>query len=210
MSFLAPFLADRPTSSNISDLSDASSDYDINQHISPSQAPVASTATTDPETADASRSQVQNEPSNQPPESQDTHLQGGSERPRISRKRNFPQTHSPGPNLDNLVIKAIQDLGAGISKKTSADVDEDEHYCLSLVPKMKKLDPISKMRCQMDIHGVLLKYLTRTEPHTTQEHREEHIYTYPPNVPQNISRMPAHSNIESYYTNTSSAQHYNY
>lgn len=162
MSFLTPYLVERSTSIDVLDLSDAGSDhFDLTPLKSPSHASVASSSAA----ADAEPDPPQHDFDNQMLEYNRNPLKSRNEHPDSAnvRKRNFPQTRKlREPNLDAQVVNGE---------------DEDQHYCLSLVSKMKMLDPISKLRCQMDIHAVLLRYLTQTqaEPMNADEHKEERI-----------------------------------
>ena len=59
------------------------------------------------------------------------------------------------------MMKTMKDLGEDVARsmKVGRSKDDDEMYCLSLVPTMKELDSIIKFECQAEMNSVLVKYL---------------------------------------------------
>lgn len=83
------------------------------------------------------------------------------------RKRKFQEEWFPSvSSFDMEMMEALKDLRAGVlhsSSRVESNKDEDELYCLSLVPKMKTLDTVSKLECQAEMNIVLAKYIKRAK-----------------------------------------------
>ncbi|GFR92748.1 transcription factor Adf-1 [Elysia marginata] len=151
LSFLIPFLGDRPTTSNIG--SQDSGESDLIESSSMSPFPI-SDINCGQETQEKSHSREGEEEEEQQQQQQCKVSQG--------RKKKF--THErmlKSSMLDMEMIQTMKDLGEGVAKSIRPErvYDEDELCCLSLVPKMKELDTIAKLECQAELNSVVIKHL---------------------------------------------------
>ncbi|GFR76242.1 transcription factor Adf-1 [Elysia marginata] len=145
LSFLIPFLADRPTTSNIGSQDSEEADSIESSSMPPS--PI-SDINFGQETQEKSHSREQQQ----------------QQQCKVSqvRKKKFPHEHMLNSSmLDMEMIQTMKDLGEGVAKSIRPErvYDEDELCCLSLVPKMKELDTVAKLECQAKLNSVVIKHL---------------------------------------------------
>ncbi|KAK3758353.1 hypothetical protein RRG08_004174 [Elysia crispata] len=92
--------------------------------------------------------------------------------PSAARKRKYPQERYAANPVDEKMLETISNIGTRIAQKEV--LDEDEHFCRSLVSKIKSLDPFSKLECQAEIQMVILRYMRRSVQGA--EGRQTHTY----------------------------------
>ncbi|GFO43266.1 hypothetical protein PoB_006977100 [Plakobranchus ocellatus] len=71
------------------------------------------------------------------------------------------------------MLKAAQRLAT-----KHVESDEDEHFLKNLIPKMKLLSTVDKMKCQAEIHTVVLKYVEKASDSAVVQ--PERVYQTPP------------------------------
>ena len=160
MLFLLPFLMDRKTCSNLSDDSDVDDGSTLHASDANFQAPVESFSFSQDTDIQSQDSLPQESVSEQSPAVADTQSQGkttGQTSSIKKRRAKFPQERAERDSLDRDILQAIKDMG-GRHTETKVDEDEDELFFRSLVPKLKRLDPLTKMECQAEINAQTLKF----------------------------------------------------
>ena len=141
--FLLPYIGDRATCSNLSPEqneetgSTLGSESPRDIRYTPSPAPTAASTSTQSQVSEV-------EPLLTP-------------RP---RKRKFPQQRDAVNLMDEKMLETISSIGDKLTQKEAPD--EDELFCKSLVSKIRRLDPFSKLECQAEIQMVILKYMRQS------------------------------------------------
>ena len=196
MLFILPYTSDRSTTTNVvplpsDDVVDAednmsqasTSSFTSVQHVG-TPTPIPSPTLTVDET------NHQDPPSNHPgtseSQSQPQH------NPRARRPKLFPRKRAKHSEFESEMLKAAQRLGA---KKE--ETDEDEYFFKNLVPKMKLLNTVDKMKCEVEIHMVVLKYVEKVSKNAVaQPERINLSNTYNPCDPPQCSSSPQAANMQ--------------
>ena len=139
MKFLLPHITHRKTTyQNLSDVSDAEEQFS-EESFSESLAVAKEEAST----SQASTCQA---------------LASGSQ---VRKRKQIPQERRES-SIDSDFCNAIQYI-----KPREESNDEDELFLRSLAPKMKMLDPLSKLECQAEMQLLLLRYLRQGQTTST-------------------------------------------
>ena len=157
MLFSLPFLGDRSTTTNVAPLS---SDEDVlDSEDSTSQASTSSCPSTQcmdtPTPTLPDETNNQDPPATRPVRSDSTSQPQQSAAPR--RPKLFPQHRAQQSQFEFEMLRAAQRVGE--KKVETVEIDEDEHFFKSLIPKIKLLNTVDKMKCQAELHMVVLKYV---------------------------------------------------
>ena len=141
--FLLPYIGDRATCSNLSPEQNEETGSTLG-----SESPKDISYTPSPAPTAASTS---------------TQSQGSEVEPLLTprpRKRKFPQQRDAVNLMDQKMLETISSIGDKLTQKEAPD--EDELFCKSLVSKIRRLDPFSKLECQAEIQMVILKYMRQS------------------------------------------------
>ncbi|RUS91301.1 hypothetical protein EGW08_000915 [Elysia chlorotica] len=155
MLFILPFISDRNTASNVTAIS---SDEDIdNGDDNMSQA--SSTSFT------FSFSQATSTPDPLPPNTiADSELSEASTSAEEKPQPKFPQSRKrKRTDFEREMLRAVQRLGARKESQKSEELDEDEYFFKSLVPKMRRMDITNKIACQGKILNIVLEHIIKSE-----------------------------------------------
>ncbi|GFO18961.1 hypothetical protein PoB_004546600 [Plakobranchus ocellatus] len=114
----------------------------------------------------------QDTPSNHPTTSESQPQAQQNPRPR--RPKLVPQRRAQATEFEAEMLKAAQRLAT-----KQVESDEDEHFFKNLihVPKMKLLNIVDKMKCQAEIHMVVLKYVEKASDSAVLQ--PERVYQTP-------------------------------
>ena len=158
MLFILPYISDRSTRTNVAPLSsdeDRDAENNMSQASTSSFTSVQHVDTLTPITSSTvDETNHQDPPSNHPGTSESQFQPQHNPRPR--RPKLFPQQRAKHSVFESEILKAARRL-CTIRKET----DEDEYFFKNLVPKMKLLNTVDKMKCQAEIHMVVLKYVEK-------------------------------------------------
>lgn len=159
MLFILPYLSDRSTTTNVAPLSSDEDVLDADDNMSqastssfPSAKRIDTPTPTPSPTPAPDETNNQDLPATRPVTSDSHSLPQQNARPR--RPKLFPQHRAQQSEFESEMLRAAQRLG---DKKV--ETDEDEYFFKNLIPKIKLLNTVEKMKCQAEIHMVVLKYV---------------------------------------------------
>lgn len=144
MSFLVPYISDRPASTNLSSVDDI--DLDSTSSQCSTEVPIAYS----PAPGEESDSVVGVET---PPSTEKCYPSN-----RAGRKRSA-QPHS---SIDQEILSTLRTIPTTpVSPRPPQEEDADLLFFKSMLPHVKTLDPLQKMELQAEMHSVLFKHMKR-------------------------------------------------